>query len=76
MLFDGVKVFVQNGKLDDVDVAYYINKIKRISNGKDLQRLSLVLGDDYIDLRYRFKNYPFERIWRMSTCSDSAESVM
>ena len=75
MLFNGVKVFVQNGKLDDVDVAYYINKIQRTSKGKDLQRLSLVMGDDYVDLRYRFKNYPFERIWRLSTaeCSKIAK---
>ncbi len=76
MLFDGVKVFVQNGKLDNADIEYYIEKIKRTSKGKMLQRLSIILGEEYVDLRYTFKNYPFERIWRISMCSSSAESAM
>ena len=75
MLIDGVKVFVQNGKLDDDDVAYYIDKINRLAKGKKLQRISFIIGDEYIDLRYTFKGYPFERIWRISTC-ESAESVV
>ena len=78
MLFDGVKVYVQNGNLDDVDVAYYISKIRSISKHKELQRVSFSVTDDYVDLRYKFKGYPFERIWRLSAsiCEDSAASVV
>lgn len=76
MLVDGVKVFVQNGKLDDNDVAYYINRIKQISKGKELQRISFIIGDEYIDLRYLFKGYPFERIWRIPHCEGPVESVV
>lgn len=76
MLFDGVKVFVENGKLDDNDVAYYISKIKKLSKEKELQRISFIIGDGYMDLRYLFKGYPFERIWRVSTCEKSVESAV
>ena len=27
LFYDGIKVYMQNGKLDDVEIAYYINKI-------------------------------------------------
>lgn len=64
-----------NGKLDDVEIAYYINKLRRISKGKELKRVTFILGDEYVDLRYLFKNYPFERIWRISTCNNSAAAI-
>ena len=25
LFYDGIKVYMQNGKLDDVEIAYYIN---------------------------------------------------
>ena len=63
MVYEGITVYMQNGKLDDVEIAYYINKLKRVSKGKELKRVTFILGDEYVDLRYLFKNYPFERIF-------------
>lgn len=67
MFYDGIRVYMQNGKLDDVEIAYYIDKLKKIYKSKELKRISFILGENYIDLRYIFKAYPFERIWRVST---------
>ena len=75
LVYEGITVYMQNGKLDDVEIAYYINKLKRISKGKELKRVTFILNDEYLDLRYLFKNYPFERIWRISTCNNSAAAI-
>lgn len=74
-VYEGVDVCMQNGKLDEVEIAYYINKIKRTSKSKELRKLKFIIGDGYMDLRYKFKNYPFERIWRISIDNNSTESV-
>lgn len=29
MFYDGIKVYMQNGKLDDVEIAYYIDRLKK-----------------------------------------------
>ena len=76
LFYDGIKVYMQNGKLDDVEIAYYINKIRKTHKGKILKRISFILGEDYIDLRYMFEAYPFERIWRISTKDRLIESVV
>ena len=65
MSFDNIKIYMQNGKLTDLEINYYINKLKKIYQSKKLQRISFILGEDYIDLRYMFQSYPFERIWRI-----------
>lgn len=28
LVYEGITVYMQNGKLDDVEIAYYINKLK------------------------------------------------
>ena len=65
MSFDNIKIYMQNGKLTDLEINYYIKKLKKIYQSKKLQRISFILGEDYIDLRYMFEAYPFERIWRI-----------
>ena len=65
MSFDNIKIYMQNGKLTDLEINYYINKLKKIYQSKKLQRISFILGEGYIDLRYMFQSYPFERIWRI-----------
>lgn len=52
LFYDGIKVYMQNGKLDDVEIAYYINKIRKTHKGKILKRISFILGEGYIDLTY------------------------
>ena len=76
LFYDGIKVYMQNGKLDDVEIAYYINKIRKTHKGIILKRISFILGEGYIDLRYMFQSYPFERIWRISTKDRLIESVV
>ena len=74
-VYEGVNVSMQNGKLDDVEIAYYVNKIKKMSKGKELRKISFIIGNGYMDLRYAFKNYPLERIWRVAIDNASTESV-
>lgn len=76
MFYDGIKVYMQNGRLDEVEIAYYIRKIKKMYKRKELKRISFILGEDYIDLRYIFKAYPFERIWRISTENKVIETAI
>ncbi len=76
MSFDNIKIYMQNGKLTDLEINYYINKLKKIYQSKKLQRISFILGEGYIDLRYMFQSYPFERIWRISTEDRLIESVV
>ena len=77
LFYDGIKVYMQNGKLDDVEIAYYINKIRKTHKGKILKRISFILGEGYIDLRYMFQSYPFERIWRspQSSVRNAADTL-
>lgn len=74
-VYEGINVSMQNGKLDDVEIAYYVNKIKKMSKGKELRKISFIIGNGYMDLRYAFKNYPFERIWRVSIDNASTETM-
>ena len=37
MFYDGIKVYMQNGKLDDVEIAYYIDRLKKIYKSKELK---------------------------------------
>lgn len=60
MSFDNIKIYMQNGKLTDLEINYYINKLKKIYQSKKLQRISFILGEDYIDLRYMFEAYPLK----------------
>lgn len=76
MFYEGIKVYMQNGRLDEVEIAYYIGKIKKMYKRKELERISFILGEDYIDLRYIFKAYPFERIWRISTENKFIETAI
>lgn len=76
MFYEGIKVYMQNGRLDEVEIAYYIEKIKKMYKRKELKRISFILGEDYIDLRYIFKACPFERIWRISTENKLIESAI
>lgn len=76
MFYEGIKVYMQNGRLDEVEIGYYISKIKKMYKRKELKRISFILGEDYIDLRYIFKAYPFERIWRISTENKLIESAI
>ena len=65
MFIDGIGVVVENGQLSPEEVQFYIQKIERHSQ-KNLQNITFVVGDGYMDLRYTFRNFPFERIRRIS----------
>lgn len=75
MVYEGINVCMQNGKLDDIEIAYYINKIKKMSKSKQLRKISFIIGNGYMDIRYIFKNYPFERIWRVNIDNATTESI-
>ena len=38
LFYDGIKVYMQNGKLDDVEIAYYINKIRKTHKSLDIRK--------------------------------------
>ena len=42
LFYDGIKVYMQNGKLDDVEIAYYINKIRKTHKGKNPKNVYLL----------------------------------
>ena len=65
MFIDGIGVVVENGQLSPEEVQFYINKIEKNSQ-KKLQKITFSLGDGYMDLRYAFRGFPFERIRRLS----------
>lgn len=76
MIYDGIRVYMQNGKLDDVEIAHYINMLKDIYKKRELKRIAFSFGEDYIDLKYLFKEFPFERVWRITTSNKLIESAV
>lgn len=36
MSFDNIKIYMQNGKLTDLEINYYINKLKKIYQSKKI----------------------------------------
>ena len=66
MLIDQIRILVENGPLDEKEILYYIAEIKKRSRGKTLKSITFRLADDYMDLRYSFQSFPFERIRRVA----------
>ena len=62
---DGIGVVVENGQLSPEEIQFYIQKIEKHSQ-KSLQKITFSLGDGYMDLRYAYRGFPFERIRRIS----------
>lgn len=67
MIVDDIHVTVEKGSLNVNEINYYIHKIKKISPDKKLKSLALYLGDGFVDMRYSFHQFPFERIRRINT---------
>lgn len=67
MTIDHVHVMVENGQLDESEIRYYVHLLQRQARGKKLKSLALTIGSDYIDMRYSFHAFPFDRIRRVST---------
>jgi len=66
MLIDQIRIIVENGPLDEKEVLYYIAEIKKHARGKILKSITFRLADGYMDLRYSFQSFPFERIRRVA----------
>lgn len=72
MLIDHIRVTIENGLLEEKEIQYYIDAIRHSAKGKSLKNLSFRIADDYMDLRYSFQGFPFERIRRVSTQADDS----
>ena len=42
MSFDNIKIYMQNGKLTDLEINYYINKLKKIYQSKKITTYNLL----------------------------------
>lgn len=67
MIIDHICVTIENGSLDNDEIHYYINQIKKLSPGKQLKSIEFYLGNGFIDMRYAFHDFPLERIRRVNT---------
>ena len=65
MLIDQICVSVENGELEEDKIRYCIEHIKQCAGNKQLKSLTFYMGENFVDLRYSFYDFPLERIRRM-----------
>lgn len=71
MNFEGIKVVLDKSLPKDVDIQYYVKKLRAQHRNQEIKRISFVFQDKALLIRYTLKNNPFECILRIST-DDSA----
>ena len=63
---DGVFVETNNEDMPVEEIKQYLFYLRNKRKSKPLESLSIKVDGDYVDLRYRFKPEPFERIRRIT----------
>jgi hypothetical protein len=69
MMIDDVRVMIENGTFSAEDVKYYVDALKHSLTKFTLKKVTLSRTENFVDLRYAFKEIPFERIRRVSLSS-------
>lgn len=65
MTVDHMNVIVENGEMNEVEVKSYITYIRKLNRGKTIKSLELIIGENCVDLKYTFAEFPFQRIRRL-----------
>ena len=68
MMIDNIRVIIEKGSFSAKDAQYYIEQIQKTTKFT-LKKVTFARSDHYLDIRYAFKEIPFERLRRVSLAS-------
>lgn len=63
---EDVHVEVSGGEMEEAEIKEYLAYLRNKFKQRSLQSLSLTIDGDEVELRYRFRPEPFERIRRIT----------
>lgn len=66
MNIQNVDVVVKNGEMDEDEILSYIKYLKEKFPDETLTSLTLTIDGDYVDMNYKLKPQPIERIRRIT----------
>lgn len=66
MNIQNVDVVVKNGEMDEDEILAYIKYLKEKFPDETLTSLTLTIDGDYVDMNYKLKPQPIERIRRIT----------
>ena len=76
MLIDSVNVIIENGAFSVEDAQTYISLIKRTKKHLTLKKVVFSRNDTFLDIRYSFREIPFERIRRIALTDKQMKRVV
>lgn len=65
-VIEDVHVEVSGGEMEETEIKEYLAYLRNKFKQRTLQSLSLTIDGDEVELRYRFRPEPFERIRRIT----------
>lgn len=63
---EDVHVEVSGGEMEEAEIKEYLTYLRNKFKQRTLQSLSLTIDGEEVELRYRFRPEPFERIRRIT----------
>lgn len=63
---EDVHVEVSGGEMEEAEIKEYLAYLRNKYKQRTLQSLSLTIDGDEVELRYRFRPEPFERLRRIT----------
>lgn len=61
-----MKIVVKNGKMSEEEQNEYAKYIRKKNPDKYITELELTIDGDFVDIRFKYDNIPFERIRRIT----------
>lgn len=65
-IVEDVYVEIYDGEMADDEVKAYLAHLRNTHKRHTIESLSLTIDGDYVDMKYRYKPEPFERIRRVT----------
>lgn len=65
-IVENVYVEIYGGEMTDDEVKAYLAHLRTTHKNHTIESLSLTIDGDFVDMRYKYKPEPFERIRRIT----------
>lgn len=75
MMINDIRVNIEKGSFSAADAARYIEQIKKTSKFT-LKKITFSRSDDFLDIRYSFREIPFERLRRLAFTPSSEKQAV
>lgn len=61
-----MKIVVKNGKMSEEEQKEYVKYLRKKNPDKYITEIEFTIDGDFVDVRFKYDNVPFERIRRIT----------